>query len=99
MNKRDLLNTIVDILEREYGSPDLGNKKNPIDEIIYLKLCTKMGPKVVTKAYQRLKNTYPTWDEAVIENPEAIARTLRLPEETYGRGHEISKILRYIRNL
>ena len=36
LSSRERIERIVDLLSGEYGSPDLGNKSDPIDEIVFI---------------------------------------------------------------
>lgn len=49
-------------LNDEYGSPRLGNKSNPLDELIYIILSTRTQESAYRAAYRSLRRTYPSWD-------------------------------------
>lgn len=57
-------------LHREYGSPDLGNKADPLDELVYIALTRQTHEKNAQRTWRALTSSYPTW-EMLLEAPEA----------------------------
>jgi endonuclease III len=53
---------ITDLLVNEYGTPTLGNYKNPIAEIVYIVLSAKTSEKLYQASYRRLTASYPSID-------------------------------------
>jgi endonuclease III len=49
-------------LERSYGSPRHGNKRNPLDELIYIILSTRTRQQSFGAIFKKLKKTFPKWD-------------------------------------
>ena len=45
---------IAALLQEEYGSPDLGNKRDPVDEIVFILLSEKTDEAKYVEAYERL---------------------------------------------
>jgi endonuclease III len=48
-------------LSREYGSPRHGNKRNPLDELIYIILSTRTRDESYQETFRKLKRAYPSW--------------------------------------
>lgn len=61
-NRRLLLEKIVRRLEKEYGSPRHGNKRNALDELFYIILSTRTRPEVYRSNFSRLKRAFPSWN-------------------------------------
>lgn len=57
------------ILHREYASPDLGNKADPIDELVYIILSRRTREGAYQAAFAALHAKYETWEE-VADAPE-----------------------------
>jgi len=57
------LREIARITALLHGSPRLGNKDNPVDELVYIILARKTREGAYQKAYDVLKQRFPTWDE------------------------------------
>lgn len=48
-------------LEREYGNPRHGNKRNPLDELVYIILSTRTQDESFRDTFRRLKRAFPSW--------------------------------------
>lgn len=53
---------IAGILEDAYGSPDHGNKSDPLDELVYIVLSQMTTAPSFARVYDRLKEEVPNWD-------------------------------------
>lgn len=57
-------------MSREHGSrPDLGNKSDPLDELVYIALTRQTHEKNALRTWKALIAAYPTW-EMLLEAPE-----------------------------
>jgi endonuclease III len=56
-------------LTREYGRPDLGNKPDPLDELVYISLTRQTHEQNALRTWVALTTAYPTW-EMLLESPE-----------------------------
>lgn len=68
---------VAEELAREYGRwPDLGNKTDPLDELVYIALTRQTHEKNATRQWDVLTAAYPTW-EMLLEAPkEEIAAVI-----------------------
>ncbi len=57
-------------LEAHYGSPDLGNKADPLDELIYIALTRQTTDKAAQRTWLALTSRYPSW-EMLLDAPES----------------------------
>jgi DNA-cytosine methyltransferase len=57
------LREVARILAVLYGSPDLGNKPDPTDELVYIILARKTREGAYQQTYDALKARFPTWDQ------------------------------------
>jgi DNA (cytosine-5)-methyltransferase 1 len=55
-----------------HRTPDLGNKTDPVDELIYIILSRKTRESAYQRAYDNLKDRYSTWDDAANATIEEI---------------------------
>jgi endonuclease III len=69
------LREISRILAVLYGSPDLGNKLDPTDELVYIILSRKTREGAYQQGYNALKARFRTWDE-LLETPQAEVEKL-----------------------
>ncbi len=49
-------------LDDQYGSPDLFNKEDPLDELIFIILSSKTTEASYIQVYNNLKKKYPHWE-------------------------------------
>ena len=49
----------------QYGRPTHGNKERVSDEIVYIMLSRRTHERSYSRAYDRLKAVYPTWDLSI----------------------------------
>ena len=53
---------VARILSTLYGTPRLGNKDDPVDELVYIILARKTREGAYQETYGKLKRAFPTWD-------------------------------------
>lgn len=51
------------LLARRYGNPRHGNKRDPLDELVYITLSTRTNETVFRAIYRHLKDTFPSWND------------------------------------
>jgi DNA (cytosine-5)-methyltransferase 1 len=71
------LNRIVHALSATYGEPDLGNQKDPLDELAYILLASKTDAAKYESVYQALKKKFPAWEELLAAPLEAVEDIVR----------------------
>lgn len=64
-------------LRRSYGVSRLGNKHDPLDELIFIVLSSKTREEIYFATFDALKRQFPSWDEAANASTEEIAETIR----------------------
>jgi endonuclease III len=92
MTQIELLQYIAQVLSTHYNSPDLGNKTDPLDELVFISLCTNTGPKNVDTAFRNLKRRFKGWKE-LLDAPEGeVAKVI----EVAGLAEQREQLLREI---
>lgn len=51
------------LLTRRYANPRHGNKRNPLDELVYIMLSTRTSESVFRGIYRNLRKAFPSWNE------------------------------------
>jgi len=69
------LREVARILALLYGTPDLGNKSDPTDEMVYIILSRKTPEKAYQETFTALKARFPRWDD-LLESPRAEVEKL-----------------------
>jgi endonuclease III len=57
------LRQVAHILAALYGTPDLGNKPDPTDELVYIILARHAREDAYQQAYDRFRQRFHTWDD------------------------------------
>lgn len=88
------IDTIADILDALYGSPDHGNKASPTDELVYIHLSKKTNEQGYSEAYCRLFSAFPRWAGLEDADPDYVRSLI----ESAGLGSQrTSELLANIR--
>jgi endonuclease III len=75
----DLAATLLGLtrqLHLEYGSPDLGNKADPVDELVYIILSRRTREGAYQAAFTSLQAKFSTWEELAGSPEEEIQRVI-----------------------
>lgn len=96
--KPKIVKKIVQLLHTSYGSPRLGNKDDPIDEIVYIILSTKTSEKSFYKTYNKLKNKYDPWDKILLADTNEATRLIKFGGMASLKAKLIIKCLTEIRD-
>jgi endonuclease III len=95
------LKAVAERLEGTYGSPGrdgdlpLGNKVDPLDELIFI-ILTVMTEFGVDGVYRELRKRYPTWEQLMAARVSTIARILQPIGLREQRARRIKSLLREI---
>jgi endonuclease III len=65
--------TITAVLAGRYGTPDLGNKLDPVDELVYIILSRRTREGAYQAAFESLRSRYATWEELADTEIDQIA--------------------------
>ena len=71
------VSAVVRELAASYGSPDLGNPSNPLDDLIFIILSNRSSPAPAQRIYRELKSEHPTWDTLAAADDTRLAMALR----------------------
>lgn len=78
------------LLLQEYGLPKLGNKRNPLDELVFILLSEKTDEKKYRKAYANLKASFGTWNAVRTAKLADIRKAI----DCAGMGQRRAKLIR-----
>jgi endonuclease III len=68
------LREVARILAVLYGTPDLGNKPEAVDELVYIILARKTREGAYQRGFDLLKRRFPTWDDLLECPREEVKR-------------------------
>jgi len=80
------LRIINEILHVQFGSPNLGNQKDLIDELVYILLTRRSKNKDAEKHLIAIKSKYPAWIDVACAPPEELKAVIM------GGGLETHKV-------
>jgi len=63
-------------LDNIYHSPRLGNKKNPLNELLYIQLSLRTTGQSFDRVYRMFKSRFPKWDDVYEVSQQEVAKTL-----------------------
>lgn len=84
-------------LAETYGRPTLGNKRNPLDELLFIILSSKTPPSRYRLTYSELKRKYPSANDLAAANPKAIATAIAVGGLAEKKASQITAIARRLR--
>lgn len=70
------INEVCKILEKAYASPRLGNKRNPLNELLYIQLSLRTTGPSFGRVYDRFKKIFPKWESVYKAPQEEVAKAL-----------------------
>lgn len=59
-----------------HGTPDLGNKEDPVDELVYIILSRKTREDAYQQAYEQLRRRYPRWNDLLAARASEVETIL-----------------------
>jgi endonuclease III len=70
------LRDLATVLSATYGNPDLGNKDDPVDELVYIILSRRTREGSYQGDFERLKESFSTWEELADAPQEEVEQLL-----------------------
>jgi endonuclease III len=84
---------IFDTLDALYPVCNLGNKSNPVDELVYIMLSRRAREQQYQAIYSQLKQTYRSWDSVLKASESELARLLQPLGLAQQRSRSIKAVL------
>lgn len=92
-----LVREIARRLQECHGSPRLGNPNDPLDDLIFVLLSGRTSPHLHAEAYGQLKSAYPSWDAAMVAEPQAVYEHISRAGLGRKRTRQIRELLARLR--
>jgi endonuclease-3 len=87
---------VAALLEKEYGVPERKGREDPLDILIQTILSQNTNDLNRDRAYQRLKNRFPRWQDVLNGKTEAIVSAIRPGGLARQKAKRIRDLLRWI---
>jgi endonuclease III len=68
---------VADLLAAQYGSPRLGNVKEPTTELFYIMLSNRSDPKRCAEAFAQLKARFRPWSRLLVASVDEVQAVLQ----------------------
>ncbi len=89
----DRLICINTILETAFGTPDLGNKVDPLDELLFLILAQRTRINLARQIFEEVKKEFNPWAKVLVDSNQTKLKTILAKG---GRGNLRYKAIREI---
>ena len=76
--RSQIVRRVCEQLQAVYGTSRLGNPRAPLDDLVYITLTNKTGPRSAVAVYRQLKKTFSDW-EAMLAAPAGRVRRILAP--------------------
>jgi endonuclease III len=81
----------------EYGRPRLGNPAKPLDDLIFILISNRTSPHLAEQTYQRLKKSFPKWENVLDSSPSKLRAVLRPAGLSRKKSQHIRSLLRKVK--
>jgi endonuclease III len=91
---------IIDIcclLSRKYPFQNLGNKRNPLNELLYIVISVRTTAPSTQRTYLSFKKSFPRWEKVYSVPVNKIARVLKNAGLASQKAHHLKAILQKIK--
>lgn len=93
MKKNQKILKIAALLNKKYPPNNLGNKKNPLNEYLYILISLRTTGSSANRTYLRFKKEYPKWQDAYEANIYKISITLKNAGLSFQKANNLKKAL------
>lgn len=88
---------VCETFESVYGHPRLGNPRNPVDDLVYIVLSNKTGPKAAASVFRSLRARFDTWEILLDSRIATVRRILQPAGLAKVKTRQLRNALRKIR--
>lgn len=90
------LKAVCEVLDEFYGSPNLENKQDPLDELMFIILSQKTGERSFTNTYDLLRKKYKTWNDVMLASDKQVEKIIRPGGLSKTKARQIRRVLNEI---
>lgn len=89
-----ILDEVTNILVAKYGTPTLGNFRDPVKEIFYILLSARTNERLYKKAHRQLMRAYPTLESLAKATPRQALKCIKIAGLGSKRAKQVVLIAR-----
>lgn len=86
------------LLDLEYGSPNHGNKKNPLDELVFIILSLMTTHRSFNRVYTALRKKIKSWDKLLSIDIRVLRSTIKDGGLSYQKAVHLIKIMKRLQS-
>ena len=90
---KDIIYRVNYKLDQEYKSPRLGNKKNPLNELLFIQLSLRTTGPSFERTYSYFKKRYPRWEQVFKASNKEVADAIFNAGLSKQKASNLKKIL------
>jgi len=68
---------VHDLLDKKYPKSNLGNKRNPLNELVYIVLSSQTNEALYQAVYKSFRRQFPRWKDVIEASLEEISAAIR----------------------
>jgi endonuclease-3 len=87
---------VCEALEHSYGSPRLGNPRDPLDDLVYVILSNKTSAATAKNVFRQVKTRFPDWGDVLGTRIRALRSILKPAGLSAVKSRQIYRALRKI---
>ncbi len=88
---------ISTLLDSHYAPTNLGNKKNPLNELLYITISLRTTDPSLQRTYLKFKKVFPKWEDVYTARINNIANVLKSAGLSNQKAHNLKQILKKIK--
>lgn len=85
------------LLSYTYGISNLGNKINPLNELLYITISLRTTGPSLQRTYLKFKKVFPKWEDVYTARVNKIASVLKSAGLSNQKAHNLKQILKKIK--
>ena len=89
---------VCETLKRSYGTPRLGNPTDPLDDLVFVILSNKTGPRTARRTYKALIERFRKWEHLLTEPISEVRRLLKPAGLSSVKSRQLRAAIRSIKN-
>ncbi len=89
---------VCETLKRSYGTPRLGNPSDPLDDLVFITLSNKTGPRTARRTFKALLERFRKWEDLLTAPISEVRRLLKPAGLSSVKSRHLRAAIRSIKN-
>ena len=97
MQKKQKIRKVATLLNKKYPPNNLGNKKKPLNELLYIIISLRTTNPSLQRTYRKFKKIFPKWENVYESRMEKIVKVLKNAGLSKQKARNLKSILKKIK--